>query len=726
MVDIALAGNPNTGKTTLFNLLTGSRARVGNYPGVTVERRSGVRQVGDQTWHLHDLPGCYSLLALSPEEEIATLALTGGWEQPRPACVIVVLDASSLARGLALLLQIRSLQLPCVAALNLMDQAAAQGLTLDVPALQRALGVPLVPMVAARGEGVAALEQAVTATLAASGPQPPLQPPLAWPPALAQGLAAVRTIPALASRCGSEGEAWFWLASEPVVTERLVPGVDAAIAAATGAGTDRRAALRVDAAAARFAWIDMLLEQAIRRGPARPSGSEAIDRWALHPIAGPALFLLVMAALFQAVFAGVGPAVDAIDAVMAALGDIVGAALPAGLFHDVVVDGVLAGVGATLVFVPQIAVLFLGLALLEDSGYLARAALLTDRLLGRAGLPGTAFVPLLSSFACNVPGILAARTLASPADRLVTILLAPLMSCAARLPVYALVTAAVFADTPKVWGVLAPGGLWILAMYALGLALALALGALLRRTVARGARSPLLLELPPYRTPQARDVALVVWRKVRQFCVETGSLIVALTVILWALMTFPRATPPAAELDRWRQQAAAAAVASDPGAGAAEDARATGVAAAVAHRADAYALEHSAAGAIGKAVEPLIAPLGFDWRIGIGLVGSFAAREVLIPVLGRVYGRGEEEADDEAYQGEVGASLVRVSGMTPLVGVALMIFFAVAMQCMSTVAVIRRETGTWRWALGALVMFNALAWVLAWGARQLGLALGWS
>ncbi len=718
MPEIALAGNPNTGKTTLFNALTGSTARVGNYPGITVERRSGVRQVGDGQWSIHDLPGCYSLLALSPEEEIAHQALTGALGNPRPNAVIVVLDAGNLARNLLLLMQICDLGLPTVAALNLMDEASARGLSIDHEGLSAALGIPCVPMVARRGEGVDALERAVQQAMQV--------PPVArqrWQapsPELAAALTALRDrgaahgLPPMAS----EFEACWWLFSDPETLEATRPGAGAALVAASGLSPSARAALRSQATEARFADIDRLVAQHVSRAPPRRRPmTERIDSVLLNPVGGPLLFLLVMGALFQAVFAGVTPAVDAIDSVMAAISGQVSQWMPASVLRDVIVDGVLAGIAGTAVFVPQIAVLFLGIALLEDSGYLARAALMTDRLLGRAGLPGTAFVPLLSSFACNVPGIMAARAMPSPSDRLVTILIAPLMSCSARLPVYTLVTATVFADAAPVFGVLSFGGLLVLGMYGLGLVLALLVGAVLRRTVARGPRSGLMLELPPYRMPSARNVALVVWRRVRQFCLETGPLIVALTVVLWALMTWPRVELPAAT--RAALEADVAAAVDAPGRERAQ--------VRIDDAASAHALSHSAAGVIGHALEPVIAPLGFDWRIGIGLVGSFAAREVLIPVLGRVYGRGGGEGlDEDAYQRQVGGALVGVSQLTPLVGVSLMIFFAVAMQCMSTVAIIARETRSWRWPVAALLGLNALAWVLAYAARQLGLAAGWS
>ncbi|MCB9738846.1 MAG: ferrous iron transport protein B [Deltaproteobacteria bacterium] len=702
MRQIAIAGNPNTGKTTLFNQLTGASARVGNYPGITVERRQGRRTVGGEAWRVVDLPGCYSLIALSPEEEIAHHALTGRYGDGRPDVVVVVLDANNLARNLSLLLQVAEYGLPVVGALNMMDEAEQAGVALDVDALQQALGCPLVPMVARHGEGLAALEAAIADVL--RDPSLGTVTDTAWPESVSQAIAAVRDAEAGPVAIRQSGEALWWIGSSAERVEDAAAGADAWIRAALAAVGLDRAAIRAASSQARFARIDALLATMQERQAKGPTWTERIDRIVLHPVLGVLTFLAVMGALFQAVFAGVDPAIDAIDAAGGAISGAVGGWMAEGLLRDVVVDGVLAGVAGTLVFVPQIAVLFLGVALLEDSGYLARAAVLMDRLLGRAGLPGTAFVPLLSSFACNVPGIMATRTMANPSDRLVTMLVAPLMSCAARLPVYTMVTAAVFAGTAPLFGFLSVGGLLISAMYLAGLLLALLVAMVLRRTVARGARSALLLELPPYRLPRTADVLRVVWTRVWTFVRETGSIIVALTIVLWALMSFPAREPPPELVATWSVEGK-------------EDA--------AARKKSAWQLEHSAAGTIGKAVEPVIAPLGFDWRIGIGLVGSFAAREVLVPVMGRVYGRGDAGDDDDVYQQEVGHSMVRVSGMTPLVGVALMVFFAVAMQCMSTLAVIVRETQSWRWGLLSLGYLNGLAWLLAFATRQLGLLLGW-
>lgn len=707
MLEVALAGNPNTGKTTLFNALTGARAHVGNYPGITVERRQGTHATtAGPDWQLHDLPGCYSLSAHSPEEEIAHHALTGRIAGLAVDVAVVVLDATNLSRNLFLLLQVAELGRPVVAALNMMDAAQAQGLDIDTAGLSAALGCPIVPMVARQGTGVAELEAAVQAV--ARDPSQGRVADTPWPAEVREAIARSREVlQASDPRPHGDGEVLWWLTTDPGVADAVHPGLGARLLQVVPRGPSPDCDVRRRIAEVRFARIDALLARHVRRHALpRASVSDRIDRVVLHPALGAALFLLAMTLLFQAVFVGATPAMEAVDAAMSWLGAGLRSLLPDNLLRAVLLDGVLAGIAATLVFLPQILMLFLGIALLEDSGYLARTAFLVDRLMARIGLPGKAFVPLLSSFACAVPGIMATRTIADPRDRLLTILIAPLMSCSARLPVYTLVTAAVFAGQGPVLGVLSLGGLVVAGMYALGFLIALASAFVLRRTAVPGGGAPLLLEMPPWRWPRLRNVARTLADRAKVFVTQTGTVIVALSVVLWALLTFPRQGLTDAERRDLTTQSQAGQQDVE-----ARDAQ--------------VRLERSLGGRLGHLIEPAIAPLGFDWRIGIGLVGSFAAREVLVPTLGQVYGHGKGDAD-EAYTGALARSMVRGGGLSPLKGLSLMVFFAIAMQCLSTIATIRRETNSWRWPLFTIAYLNGLAWLASCAVYQGGLALGYA
>ncbi|MSP92761.1 MAG: ferrous iron transport protein B [Myxococcales bacterium] len=713
MIEVALVGNPNTGKTTLFNRLTGAHAHVGNYPGVTVERRHGMRTSAQGgRWRVHDLPGCYSLVARSPEEELAWRALTGRGGQAPPDVAVVVLDATNLARNLLLFQQVVDTGLPVVAALNLMDVARLDGIAIDLSGLCAALGCAVVPLVAHSGEGLPELERAVEAAATA------VAPTIAWPPAVKLALATARAELGPLAEGRPDGAVAWWLASDPAVVDRITPGLGARLERALPRAADPALDVRRQIATARFAHIDAIVARCVRtRSVNQASVSDRIDRVVLHPWLGMALFLGLMTLLFQGVFIGAAPAMAAVETAMAAVSSLVRTHLPASLARDVIVDGVLAGVAGTLMFVPQIVMLFFGVAVLEDSGYLARTAFLVDRVMQRIGLPGQAFVPLLSAHACAVPALLATRTMTNARDRLLTLLVVPLMSCSARLPVYTLVTAAVFADGAPLFGGFALGGFVVAGMYALGFVAALGSAFVLRRTVVRGGGAPLLLEMPPWRWPRARNVARVLVDRGWGFVSQTGSVIVALTVVLWVLMTFPRGGLDATERARLTQVATEAGPVGSVARAAAERA--------LARRDAQVQLEQSFAGRIGKAVEPAIAPLGFDWRIGIGLVGSFAAREVLVPVMGQVYGRGSDADVDDTFAASVGQTLVQQGGLTPLKGLSLMVFFALALQCMSTVAALRRESGSWRWPALALVWLNGLAWVASFAVYQGGRLLGY-
>ncbi len=718
---VAIAGNPNAGKSTLFNALSGSRVRVGNYPGVTVDRRSAAASFpGAPAAEVVDLPGTYSLTARSAEEQVAVDALLApGGEHPD--AVVAVVDATTLARGLYLVLQLRETGIPCVVALNMMDEARARGVEIDVAALERALGAPVAPIAAARGEGLDALRAKVGAVLASP---PAAAPPEAFPAALeddvvAVGVAVKTSLPELRDSVVRAYAAWALLSlgdDELVGVPASVRDAVAAVRArceASGRDLDR------ELIAARYDRVDAIVAAAVRHARAgEPTPTERIDRVLTHPIAGLGVFAVVMAIVFEALFSWSEPLVGLVEAGIAAAQDLVGRTIPPGPFAELLRDGVIAGVGNVVVFVPQIALLFLFITFLEDSGYLARVAFVIDRVMSGVGLHGRAFVPLLSGFACAVPAVLSTRTIENRRDRLITMMALPLMSCSARLPIYVLVVATVFADAPRVGGVVSVGAVVLFAMYALSVVATLGAAAALRRTVLPGPRPTLVLELPPYRWPLARNVIRAVVDRVRAFLVDAGTIILALTVVLWALLTYPR---DGEVLARGEAERVAARASLE---GEALDARL----AEIDGEERAGLMARSAAGRIGHVIEPALEPLGFDWRLGVGILGAFAAREVFVSTLGIVF--GIEEADETSVPlREALAGATRPDGtplLTPLVGVSLMVFFVLACQCMSTIAVVRRESGSWRYPLLMLAYMSALAYAASLAVYQLGRALGYA
>ncbi len=714
---VYLVGNPNAGKTTLFNRLAGARARTGNYPGVTVERRSSRWALGARELELVDLPGTYSLSASSPEEQIAVNALL----RDRPSVVVVVLDATSLQRGLYLALQVCETGVPAVVALNMMDEARAAGLTIDAERLGAALGAPVIPIVASRNEGLDALTSAITTLLDGA----PLSPPrVALDDAAEADVSAVAEVAAQTLGVDAQrARAWAMWALLSVESQDELGAVpkslrDAARArqlAAEAAGRDLDLAL----VGARYAFLDRLVAESVRRAPSsKRSLTDRLDAVLVHPVLGLLVFAVVMYGVFEALFRGSEPAVELIERTVGGAQGLVRGALASGPLRDLLVEGVIAGVGNVVVFVPQIALLFFLLSLLEDSGYLARVAFVIDRVMKLVGLHGKTFVPLLSGFACAVPAVMATRTISSRKDRLVTMLALPLMSCSARLPIYVLVIATVFAGERPIAGVFSVGAVVLFSLYVLSVLATLSVAALLRRTVLRGPRPTFVLELPPYRLPLLRNLLSATWDRVRTFLVDAGTIILAMTIVLWAVLSFPKSPEVEAAHDAERVEARAQLH------GAALEARLTSIA----HDEAADQLEHSAAGRFGKVIEPAIKPLGMDWRVGIGVIGSFAAREVFVSTLGVVFGIG---ASSDEHSGSLRQHLRdarRADGshlMTPLSGVALMVFFVLACQCMSTIAVVRRESGSWKWPLLMITYMSLLAYGATLGVYQLGTALGW-
>ena len=617
---LGLIGSPNSGKTTLFNALTGLRAKVGNYPGVTVERREGSLDLSGRPAVVMDLPGTYSLDPISPDEAVVCGVIAGEIQGvSAPDALVVVADACSLERSLLLIAQVLIEERPTCLVLTMMDELAARGGSLDIQRLEDALGIPIVPVVGHRGLGIRQLRECLTAPETWS--QPPVLPP-----------------------------------------------------------SDRSAL---------SAWVDSVMTACHAQKPARHAITERIDRVVVHPVLGSLLFAAVMLTFFQLIFAWATPAMDWINDAVGLASDRVRMILPAGLLADFLTDGLIAGVGSVVVFLPQIVLLFALLYLLEDVGYMARAAFVVDRAMARIGLEGRAFVALLSSFACAVPGIMATRTVPSPRDRLVTILVAPLMTCSARLPVYALLIAA-FVPAENVLGPIGLQGLVLFGLYFVAPLVAMTVAAVLRRTLLPGEGMPFILELPSYRVPSLNLWLSQVGGSALAFVRRAGTIILVASVVLWMLLTFPRSTP-LPDLD---PQAAAA-----------------------------YSLEHSAAGRVGKAIEPVIAPLGFDWKIGVGQLASLAAREVFVSTLAQIYATEDPDASlREAIRTDVNPQTgLRV--FTPPTVAALLVFFVFALQCTSTIATMARETNSWRWPAFAFGYMLVLAYGFAWLARTVTAAV---
>lgn len=695
MTTIALAGNPNSGKTTLFNRLTGLRQRVGNYPGVTVERRIGQAQFGGRTLNVVDLPGAYSLIARSRDESIAFEALSLREESDALDLVVIVIDASNLARNLYFALSVLELGRPAVVALNMMDEVRSAGDTISVEALEGSLGVPVVPISARSGEGLAQLASAIEASLAT--------PRCGRDVALQLTGDHLRVIDELAVQLGGDRTLALWaVGSFASVDAHLTvhdedhpfhtrPELQAQLQTLERT-VEQHPDLPAAIVEARHQQAGAIAAQARQSGgEGRTTPTDRIDAWLLHPVAGTLIFAGVMLLLFQSLFAWADPFMGAIESIIGWAQDGARAVLPPGALADLAIDGVIAGVGNVVVFVPQIAFLFFFLSVLEDSGYLARAAYISDRFMARVGLHGRAFVPLMSGFACAVPAIMATRSIENRRDRLVTIMVLPLMSCSARLPVYTLMISALFAGGATVFGLLSVGGLLLMLMYTLSVLTAILAAFVMKRTILQSPAPPLVLELPPYRLPRPQDVLRRVAERCWAFLRDAGTIILALSIVLWALLYFPRApegTPPSQQV------------------------------------------RQSYAGQLGRAMEPAVEPLGYDWKIGIGLLASFAAREVFVSTMGIVYDVGEDVSEDDATLREkLQTETYPESGrkvFTPLVGLSLMLFFLLSAQCMSTLAVIRRETRSWRWPLFTFAYMTALAWVVCFVVYQGGRALGWS
>lgn len=738
---VALTGNPNCGKTTLFNALTGLRAKVGNYAGVTVERKEG-RLIGapaGRDLRVLDLPGTYSLSPQSLDEQISRDVLLNRLpELPPPSLMVVVVDASNLQRNLYYATQVVELGHPTIIALNMVDVAEQNGQVIDAAKLSEVLGVPVLPVVASAGRGVPELREAIVRALQSPANTRPRQfCQLPGPFRIeATKLADLLAETFHERRNQATAEALLLLSNERALAssashypQRIQEAVAAARQRLETQGVDWRGA-PIEWRYARVAEI----QQAVTTASAPPGEtfSDKLDRVLTHKVWGTIIFVAIMALIFQSIFTFAEYPMNWLEGGVTWLGGLIEGAMPAGDLRDLLVKGVIAGVGAVVVFLPQILLLFLFIGFLEDTGYMARAAFLMDRVMSRVGLHGKSFIPMLSSFACAIPGIMATRTIESPKDRLVTILVAPLMSCSARLPVYTLLIAACIPQR-TVFGFFKLTGLTMLAMYLLGIVVALLMAWLFKRTLLKGETPMLIMELPPYKRPLLRVVLRHMWDRSKIFLRRAGTVILGISIVLWFLATYPRSgqleeqfeTRRAAITNTFSAVSLPTATGSDAGRLAELEDQLT----AVDKEEAGEKLRHSFAGRLGRLIEPVIAPLGFDWKIGIGIVASFAAREVFVSTMSTVYNVGDFD-DSEAGLTTLADTLksqVRSDGApvyTTLTGITLMIFYVFALQCVSTVAVVRRETNSWKWPLFQWLYMGVLAWVFAFVAYQGGRLLG--
>lgn len=689
---VALAGNPNSGKTTLFNAFTKLRQKVGNYPGVTVEKKSGTLVLaGDRVVNVIDLPGTYSLAVRSPDEQVARDVLLGrAADTPRPDIVVCVVDAGNLERNLYLVTQIQDLGIPIVIALNMMDEVERSHKAIDINKLSMMLGVPVVPTVGHQNKGIEELKKVISSGVKATYTRgwrmaPDLEEDI-------DHLVRLLTREGM-SKCEAFAEALIFMSQWPKLKKdeknfspiqkfykrQVIEQINVIQERFIAKGLRAKTA----AIEARYEWIKYVIKECVRDTSKKgPDLTEQIDAILTHKFFGWLFFLGIMAGMFYMIFTVASYPMDWIDGIFGSLGAWVSSVMPDGDLKDLIVNGIIAGVGGVVIFLPQILILFLFIGLLQDTGYMARAAFIMDRVMSKVGLHGKSFIPMLSSFACAIPGIMSARTIESPKDRLITILVAPLMSCSARLPVYAIMIAVLMPDASG----LEKSGIMLL-MYLIGIIGACLMAWLFKSTLLRSQKPVFIMELPPYRWPSWNTIAFHMWERSGLFLKRAGTIILALSIILWALMTYPK--HPEVE--------------------------------------PAQALKMSYAGQMGTAMEPLIKPLGYDWRIGIGLIGSFAAREVFVSTMSIVFNLGEETQEKNLQEAFVSARWPDGRPLfTPLVCLSLMVFYVFALQCVSTIAIVWRETNSWRWPLFQFAYMAVLAYLAALAVFQLGRWMGFS
>lgn len=740
---VALIGNPNTGKSTLFTALAGVRQRVGNYPGVTVEKKIGSMTHAGRAFSIVDLPGTYSLAPRSPDEMVAVDVLFGrdgaaaaDPDHARPDAVLCIVDASNLERNLYLVSQVLELGLPTVVALNMIDAAQERGILIDSVRLGERLGVPVVELQAHRGVGLAELKDKLHLACGATPPAKPHPFPQAFQDEVAKLEELSASQPGLGRLPRFLAERLL-LDTTGYLHGRLIPTGDATITSHLTAARERlkQAGLPVPAveAMARYGWVGKQLDGLVQRQERTTvSLTDRIDRVLTHRVWGTLFFALMMLVVFQSIFSWAVPLMDLIDSGVGLVAAQVDAAMDEGPLKSLLIDGVIGGVGGVIVFLPQILILFLFLGVLEDCGYMARAAYLMDKLMVRVGLSGKSFIPLLSSFACAIPGVMATRVIENRRDRLTTMLIAPLMSCSARLPVYILLIAAFVPASTYFGGLVGLQAVVMFSMYLVGILAAVAMAMLLKRTLLRGPTPPFVLELPSYKMPSPRTVLYRMVDRGWAFLKNAGTLILAVSIVVWALLYYPHDSatveaPFAAQRAEVEEKIAAAAEGSPERTAAEEE-----LAHLDEHIAGAYQRQ-SYLGRAGHAIEPLVRPLGWDWRIGSAAIASFPAREVVVATLGILFDVGGDlDVEDEEQRGRLATTLQEATWdgtdrklFTLATALSIMVFFALCAQCAATLAIIKRETNSWRWPIFTFTYMTGLAYVAAFVVYQVFRAMGY-
>ncbi len=703
-IRVALAGNPNSGKSTLFNILTGLHQKVANFPGVTVEKKTGQCRIynsktGQPThFEIIDLPGTYSLYPKSPDERIPFEVLCDTSGESHPDKVILIIDGTNLKRSLFLASQIIDLKIPCIIALNMMDLVRKEKTEIHIAELEHRLGVRVIPINARNEEGIEELRQALLA---------PVVPPVhaifdtsALAPKLIRGLMDVLSLqsPYAALQIAHHADALEDFRYTATQREKAL--------ALIKENTLDQNKIQSYETLERYKVIQDILSSVVVQGNKNrtPGITQSIDRLMMHRFWGFAIFLFVLFMIFQAIFTIAEWPMNFIDETFTQLSDAVRESMPSGVLNDLLVDGVLAGVGGIVIFIPQIALLFMFIAILEDTGYMARVSFLMDKLMRKFGLNGRSVIPLMSGAACAVPAILSTRTIGSWKERLITIFVTPLMSCSARLPVYTLLIALVVPQK-MVWGIFSLQALVMMSLYLIGFIAALASAALLKHFIRMREKAYFIMEIPVYRMPRWSNVLYSIVEKVRIFLFDAGKVIVAISIILWFLSS----RGPGDTYAQLEQRAEMLTYAE-------------GTAEQELYAVQSEMLEASWAGQLGHLLEPAIRPLGFDWKIGIALVTSFAAREVFVGTMSTIYSVGQNDADALTVKDKMKYEINPETGgprYTVAVGWSLMLFYAFAMQCMSTMAVVRRETGTWKWPLLQFAYLFVLAWLSSFMVYQL-------